>query len=236
MAARCNSPSKEIQIDASIDFGSSSSNNTHLGLPDKLSAAVEPSGIDTCSNSSLLDLPDKLPALVESSKIDTGSSSSSLLDLPDKLLPAVESSGMDTAEELVEEAVTQPAEKRPPTKQTLFDALFESAPSSRFSAAAKRLNPASSRGSTPDRHQPVARIPSAAASTSSLPSLGAAGFTSQHPPVGFSEGGQSQLAPAGISQPRPLMPLSVNIESAQRVNLQPMFSPDADERLGKDFC
>jgi hypothetical protein len=30
-----------------------------------------------------------------------------------------------------------------------------------------------------------------------------------------------------------MIPLSINIDASQRVSLQPVFSPDADERLGK---
>jgi hypothetical protein len=138
-----------------------------------------------------------------------------------------------------EDNKNKPCDERRPTKETLFDSLFESAPSSSFTASTRRLKqprfPAVRQLAASDRHLEVktAVAPSAAGSAAA-PAASLIGPPSVAVPLPSSLPAAFPVFPqAGLAAAQPVLPLSVDIQAAQRVSLQPMFSPDADsERPG----
>ena len=157
--------------------------------------------------------------------------------------PEVEASEFEVEEaekSAPENNKNKPCDERRPTKETLFDSLFESAPSSSFTASTRRLKqprfPAVRQRAVSERHLEVkpAAAPSAAGSAAA-PGASLIGPPSAAVPLPSSLPAAFPVFPqAGLAAAQPVLPLSVDIQAAQRVSLQPMFSPDADsERPGK---
>jgi hypothetical protein len=137
-----------------------------------------------------------------------------------------------------EDKTNKTCDERRPTKETLFDSLFESAPSSSFTASTRRLKqprfPAVRQRTASDRNLEVkpAPAPSAAA-----PGPALIGPPSAAVPLPSSLPAAFPVFPqAGLAAAQPVLPLSVDIQAAQRVSLQPMFSPDADSERPGNNC
>ena len=130
-------------------------------------------------------------------------------------------------------AATKPS-KLSLTKETLFDSLFESPPSSRFAASAKILKQqtASSFG-RPNKGNHQAAAERRTSAIPAAPGLSVSSSSSLFPQFGAASHHHHQ--PEVVQPPAPPgLPLSVDIQAAQRVTLQPMFSPEADSpRLGR---
>jgi hypothetical protein len=159
--------------------------------------------------------------------------------------PGVEASELEVeeAEESApEDKTNKTCDERRPTKETLFDSLFESAPSSSFTASTRRLKqprfPAVRQRAANDRHLEVktAVAPSAAGSAAA-PGASLIGPPSAAVPLPSSLPTAFPVFPqAGLAVAQPVLPLSLDIQAAQRVSLQPMFSPDADSERPGEIC
>ncbi len=156
--------------------------------------------------------------------------------------PGVEAKELEVEEaedSAPEDKTNKTCDERRPTKETLFDSLFESAPSSSFTASTRRLKqprfPAVRQRAVSDRNLEVktAVAPSAAGSAAA-PGASLIGPAAAVPLPSSLPAAFPVFPQAGLAAAQPVLPLSVDIQAAQRVSLQPMFSPDADsERPGK---
>jgi hypothetical protein len=148
----------------------------------------------------------------------------------------------EAEESAPEDKTNKTCDERRPTKETLFDSLFESAPSSSFTASTRRLKqprfPAVRQRTASDRNLEVKPAPSpSAGGSAAAPGPALIGPPSAAVPLPSSLPAAFGAFPqAGLAAAQPVLPLSVDIQAAQRVSLQPMFSPDADSERPGNNC